>query len=170
MSFTMNYDIRFEDLEPNSNIDTYSHEVTARSKTKDGREIVIDFNMYNISEEARAKGFLKDKPHWIMDQHTVVDGMQEEVTNRGDAFKILATVMKSIDFIYNTYNIVCYQTSYSGESKIKMFDRMCERFTKKYNFYMERDCEDDMVYINAIDLQQAKYLLKDYQQLSKIYE
>ena len=110
------------------------------------------------------------RPHWLLDQHMTVDNEQEEVTNKGDAFRILATLMKAIDTIYNSYNLVCYQTSYSGESKTKMFDRMSNRFSKKYNMMIEREKQDDMVYINLIDLQQAKYLLNDYQQLSKINE
>lgn len=164
------YDLTFEDIEYDNNTETPAHEVTARARTADGRNIVIDLNMYNYTEMSKKYNCFDGRPHWLLDQHMTVDNEQEEVTNKGDAFRILATLMKAIDTIYNSYNLVCYQTSYSGESKTKMFDRMSNRFSKKYNMMIEREKQDDMVYINLIDLQQAKYLLNDYQQLSKINE
>jgi putative chitinase len=119
---------------------------TAKSKTKDGREIDVRF-------------VVSYKPHNRWDMAFIVDGVDEK-TNKGDQFKIFSTVIEIVkDFISKVKPnvLVFYGRAEDGSlSRINLYKKMAYSLTKNtdYNvnkFTVNKGTQYETIFIKLIN-------------------
>lgn len=110
-------------------------------ETKDGRPGGVTISAFHFDDEYT----------WLV--RFSIDGLLS-ITNRGDAFAIMATVIKAMEDWYKREkpkHRVMFAASREGknpESRIKLYRRLVRKFAQKYNYqFVEKEKGRDIIFI-----------------------